>query len=425
MFRYFLLSILVLSPLALASDGDHGTCSEVSSDITICANGTEVTHVTISRRRGYETLDLKNYTSIAPNALQDLKVFSLTLQLGDPSSCEPKAFDLTAESFNGVGARLRYLYINCWDVPKESNVLKNCPILSKVELKTSSLTEIPKVLLKDLSFLDMFIVEGHRIRSLDDSSFSGMPDHVELMYINDGPLESIQGSPFRNLRGLGRFSLKNNKISDLQPGVFNGLVNVEKLSLELNLIEKIRKNVFTSDLAKLKGIDIRNNRIKDIESGAFYGVSMNGLFLTNNSLETLPAGALDGIKGLSMLELSGNKFSVIPSHYFSDLRDLQWLKINNGALSRIEAYGLTGSKYSSIEIRNNPNLTELLTDAFNGVRGSTVILKMENNNIKIVQDNAFRNADLFTIYLSGNPVEDRNVTRWGVSEKTSVYFRDL
>uniref|UniRef100_A0A6V7IK20 LRRCT domain-containing protein n=1 Tax=Bracon brevicornis TaxID=1563983 RepID=A0A6V7IK20_9HYME len=420
MSQFGLLFILTITSVVLISASNE-SCVQQDADVTICSSGRVITQV-LSHQRSL-SLDLANYDSIAPNALNDLRLYSLSFNFGDSSTCEPRTFDLTPESFNGVGSGLETLHITCWDPPKDSEALKFCSRLTKVELIRSGLTEPPKTLLKALEGLDMFIVEGHRIETLDDDSFSGFPAWVQLMYLNDGSLETIQGSPFKNMHYLARLSLKNNKIRHLTPKTFAGLGKLEKINLEHNLIEKIVGGVFSSAHRWLKGIDLRNNRIVDIEEEAFYGAPMIGLFLMNNSLETLPVRAFDGAKQLRVLNLSANKFTVIPSHYFVNLEHLESLIINSGALSKIEPYGLAGPKYGSLEIRYNHNLTQLDTDSFNGVEGRP-ILKLEDNNIKFIQDNSFRNAKAFAIYLTGNPLQDHDITRWGVDPTTYVSFKN-
>uniref|UniRef100_A0A6V7ILT6 LRRCT domain-containing protein n=1 Tax=Bracon brevicornis TaxID=1563983 RepID=A0A6V7ILT6_9HYME len=278
-----LFLIFALVPLVAAGEGDHISCVQQGEDLTICSNGTEITQVTGSKN--FLVLNLENYSSIAPNALKDVRTYSLTLNLGDPSTCEPRDFGFTPESFSVICDGLPTLEISCWNVPKDSNALDLCSKLIKVTLTKSGLTEVPKTLVKNLSLMDTFRVKGHRIKTLGNDAFSGFPTNLRVLDIHDGSLESIEGSPFKNLGEVRLFSLKNNGINDLSPGIFDNLVKVRKMSLEGNQLEKIKKNVFTSALTDLRGLDLSNNRIKDVEDGAFDDVPITGLQLIGNPLE--------------------------------------------------------------------------------------------------------------------------------------------
>ena len=93
-----------------------------------------------------------------------------------------------------------------------------------------------------------------------------------------------------------------NQISEIEPGGFNGLSNLEYLEILSNRLE------------------IQSNNISSIEDNTFLNLNkLEALFLLNNNLKTLSSRVFCGLTSLNALHLELNHLSTLPADVFSHL----------------------------------------------------------------------------------------------------------
>uniref|UniRef100_A0A6V7JVM3 Uncharacterized protein n=1 Tax=Bracon brevicornis TaxID=1563983 RepID=A0A6V7JVM3_9HYME len=411
---------LLASVASAVSSSEIGsiTCVYQYANFTICSRASELINVTHKGNSKFLQLELYNHTSIGPHTFASVQLVWLILIFSHPSTGEPRSVDLRPESFNGLEATLRTLDIYCWIVPHDSTPLSFLQNLESLTLQQSQLTEVPKNLLKDLRNLKQFVVKSHNIKTISDDSFSMLNPNIEVIFLEDGDLEFIQGKPFRNFTRLRMLSFTRNKLSDLQAGVFDGLVRMRTIKLGSNLLSKVKRDIFTPEHRVLTNVDLSDNQISEIEESAFPDIDVVMLSLAKNRLETLPVGAFSNLKLLRLLDLSRNRIRRISS-YFNGLDNLRKLLIDSNEISRIEPFAFCGLTLEALRIRYNANLTELATDTFNGLTIGG-FLELQFNNSSNIKDDAFRNLKAFDILLSGNPLRSIDRVRWGVGKDIIV-----
>ena len=103
---------------------------------------------------------------------------------------------------------------------------------------------------------------GNRIKSY-------LPETLNLNYKD---IKAIKPGAFKDMARLEwLLTLKDNRISSIDPYTFQGLNKLQELSLAKNKIQILKSNAFVG-LHSLKYIDLRGNRITRIENGAFAGL---------------------------------------------------------------------------------------------------------------------------------------------------------
>ncbi|XP_043916354.1 peroxidasin homolog [Protopterus annectens] len=126
--------------------------------------------------------------------------------------------------------------------------------------------------------------------------------------------------------------LRFNRIRDLQSGSFKKLTNLNTLLLNNNLIKRIPRKVF-EDLESLQYLYIYKNEIHTIDHQAFKGlVSLEQLYLHFNNIEVLDPDTFDGLPKLERLFLHNNRISRIPTETFSRLNSLKRLRLDSNKL---------------------------------------------------------------------------------------------
>uniref|UniRef100_A0A8C5DGM8 Slit homolog 1 protein-like n=1 Tax=Gouania willdenowi TaxID=441366 RepID=A0A8C5DGM8_GOUWI len=111
------------------------------------------------------------------------------------------------------------------------------------------------------------------------------------------------------LRGGSQLNLSNNKISEIEDGAFEGAASVMELHLTANHLESVRGSMFKG-MEGLRMLMLRNNRISCIHNGSFTGLhNVRLLSLYDNQLRTILPGAFDTLPNLSTLNLLANPFN--------------------------------------------------------------------------------------------------------------------
>lgn len=109
---------------------------------------------------------------------------------------------------------------------------------------------------------------------------------------------------FSDLSQCTQLSVADNQLTALEPGTFNGLVNLEKLWLSDNKIAQIPANIF-SQLSRCTLLVLNNNEISNIEPGSFNGLdAIEVLWLGGNRLTSLSPAVLQGLPRPLELALS-------------------------------------------------------------------------------------------------------------------------
>ncbi|XP_017332074.1 peroxidasin [Ictalurus punctatus] len=127
--------------------------------------------------------------------------------------------------------------------------------------------------------------------------------------------------------------LRFNKIKDLQPGSFRRLRNLNTLLLNNNHIRRIPKGTF-EDLENLKYLYLYKNEIQSIDQHAFKGlVSLEQLYLHFNNIEALEPESFIHLPKLERLFLHNNRITHLALGTFSHLQSMKRLRLDSNTLN--------------------------------------------------------------------------------------------
>ncbi|XP_023663422.2 peroxidasin isoform X1 [Paramormyrops kingsleyae] len=127
--------------------------------------------------------------------------------------------------------------------------------------------------------------------------------------------------------------LRFNKIKEIQPGSFRQLKNLNTLLLNNNQIRRIPRGAF-EDLENLKYLYLYKNEIQSIDRQAFKGlVSLEQLYLHFNNIETLEPQAFTHLPKLERLFLHNNRITHLVFGTFSHLQSMKRLRLDSNTLN--------------------------------------------------------------------------------------------
>ncbi|XP_073503059.1 slit homolog 2 protein isoform X3 [Phyllobates terribilis] len=141
-----------------------------------------------------------------------------------------------------------------------------------------------------------------------------IPDHIPQytaeLRLNNNEFTVLEATGiFKKLPQLRKINLSNNKITDIEEGAFDGANGVNELILTSNRVENVHRKMFKG-LDGLKSLMLRSNHITCVNNDSFTGLSsVRLLSLYDNQIVTVAPGAFDTLHSLSTLNLLGNPFN--------------------------------------------------------------------------------------------------------------------
>ncbi|RLW09103.1 hypothetical protein DV515_00002901 [Chloebia gouldiae] len=141
-----------------------------------------------------------------------------------------------------------------------------------------------------------------------------IPDHIPQytaeLRLNNNEFSVLEATGiFKKLPQLRKINLSNNKITDIEEGAFDGASGVNELLLTSNRLETVQHKMFKG-LESLKTLMLRSNRVSCVGNDSFTGLSsVRLLSLYDNQITTVAPGSFDTLHSLSTLNLLANPFN--------------------------------------------------------------------------------------------------------------------
>uniref|UniRef100_A0A8C0F402 Slit guidance ligand 1 n=1 Tax=Bubo bubo TaxID=30461 RepID=A0A8C0F402_BUBBB len=137
-----------------------------------------------------------------------------------------------------------------------------------------------------------------------------IPQSTAELRLNNNEISVLEATGiFKKLPHLKKINLSNNKVSEIEDGAFEGASSVSELHLTVNQLESVRSGMFRG-LDGLRTLMLRNNRISCIHNDSFTGLrNVRLLSLYDNQISTITPGAFDTLQSLSTLNLLANPFN--------------------------------------------------------------------------------------------------------------------
>ena len=252
------------------------------------------------------------------------------------------------------------------------------------------------------------------------------PSNVRFLSWADSVLHIIKPRSFLKFGStLEKLYLNNINLQHLEPGVFAGLLNLQKLGLEDNMLEGIPVGIF-SRMTKLEWLDLKYNKIHRIEIGAFDRLlQLQLLYLNGNVLSEIQvgmfrqmnrlirldiayntilrhmAGAFETLENLITLRLTGNMLSEIHVGSFKGLIKLEKLSLGTNMIYVIEAGAFKDSIQLNHIFLSGNMITEIREGVFSGLM-NLVELYVERNLIHKIEAGAFSDLENLPVLSVSN-----------------------
>ncbi|XP_044739774.1 carboxypeptidase N subunit 2-like [Chrysoperla carnea] len=273
--------------------------------------------------------------------------------------------------------------------------------LEHLKLDLNNLTKLTNGVFDNLINLKSLSIKHNLINSIDENCFSNMTELTDLdlsenqinelskiylksLLITGNEIVMIQPKTFANLFSLTTLDLSKNKLQTIDKGVFDARNkdNYSKLTLVVinyNVLTRLGNDSFLP-LTRVTHLDLRSNKIMEIEVGAFRTMEMVEIIsLRFNLLETIPNGLFTNLANLEEIDLYGNRLKILPDYIFSNLQSVKSINLNYNNLNYLSPLALKDSS----------------------VRDLTIYF----NNVTFIEDEFFINSQLKRFVFYKNPIQ--------------------
>ncbi|XP_045163544.2 leucine-rich repeat-containing protein 15-like [Mercenaria mercenaria] len=212
---------------------------------------------------------------------------------------------------------------------------------------------------------------------------SPIPKDTFVIDLTQNKINTLNKLP--DLPELQSFRMSLNEIRVIKGGDFEAASSLMSLDLSTNSISKVYKHGFQG-LINLETISLNGNKIKEIGQIFRNTPALNSLRLGNNEIETIEEENFEKNNMIKMLDLSNNKISSIHGNAFKNMDMLRYLIISNNPITTLSdltfsSTMLSLADFSNCQLESVPRtMPPSLTD-----------FRLGNNRITAINDEDFNN----------------------------------
>lgn len=281
--------------------------------------------------------------------------------------------------------------------------------LTTLNISYNLITSLGKGTFKGLKSLQVLDVSDNQIETIHLGAFKDTND-LQVLDLSNNKITSFNDDLiFNNLGKLRVVSLQGNQIIDIPSEIFKHLptASMEELKLSANLIETLEEHSFPSAIfSKLKKLTLGSNVIRDIHRSTFNSLhSLSVLDLSDNNLTFIPTEQLSKLSQLTELDLSTNMFKEVKPVAFQSLFHLKILRLSfMSHLSKIDSRAFVDNiRLETVIMDYNSNIKTIPTRIFHG-NHHLIHVSIRENALSTIDSSHFPLDRLKSLDLSGNPL---------------------
>ena len=218
--------------------------------------------------------------------------------------------------------------------------------------------------------------------------------NITILDLSRNQIVTIQKHTFIKLMDLTRLYLRNNRISYIEDGAFNGLSNVEILDLRANKLIDIP---YISNMP-LRYLRMATNPIPWLNTSRFANLPIKLLTLNRMYLDNV--GSFPVLRDLAEINLNRNRITKLSHGFLDGFNSLKKLILDHNRLPSIPWIGSASTYVETLDLHQNrfysiPDLRDYL---------SLSSLDLSENYISSVPESSLAHMGSGTVDLRSNPI---------------------
>ncbi|GAB1609680.1 leucine-rich repeats and immunoglobulin-like domains protein 3 isoform X2 [Argonauta hians] len=281
----------------------------------------------------------------------------------------------------------------------------NC-LGSFVDCSKQGFLHVPPDLPSWVEFLDL---QSNKIMDIHPNDFSGLVK-LKKLDLGSNKITHINQSVFKHLSNLKELKLSYNHLSEMP--YFGKNYSLEQLHLHHNWIRSIDSSVLNG-LPKLRMLDLNFNHIYNITTGTFHaGLNLHQLYLNNNRVRRVEKHSFDNLTSLELLKMNKNKLDHLPKLLFEKLTKLKCLEMSRNKFTVIEGLSFRGLDNLQILKLKRNFISSLKDGSFFGL-GKIQNLQLNHNNITSISKGWLYGLEtLKQLSLTHNSIKSVELDGW-------------
>ncbi|XP_011875216.1 PREDICTED: chaoptin [Vollenhovia emeryi] len=257
-------------------------------------------------------------------------------------------------------------------------------------LASGSIIECPKLVTISLAYNRIQKMERNALYGLSSLRFLHL-EFNKLTVLDLGAISEIGGPDFA-------LNVSYNAIAFVDSG--SAMNNLTRLDLGFNNISHLSADTFygTPDL---KNLYLQNNFLATIDPGTFAFPHLEILNLGNNKINTLRKQSFHGLESLQWLNLGGNEIAQLSTEQFRNLKSLRILNLSNNKIRSLPKDVFQGTRLEILDLSHN-KFTVVPSSSFLEVGYTLRDLNMAENFLDHLDSTAFPTSQLVSLNLAQN-----------------------
>ncbi|KAL5021613.1 hypothetical protein ScPMuIL_000768 [Solemya velum] len=234
--------------------------------------------------------------------------------------------------------------------------------------------------------ISKLVLTNSFVQQIADNTFTKLGNLKELD-LSHNNIESIKNNAFNGLQSLQVLDLSNNRLSGITD-IFTGLNNIQTLDLSYNQIANLPDGCFHSQ-TRLRSLTLDGNRLNSLRGYAFQGLSnLQILSLKKCGMRTIANDLFSIIRNIKKMDISENSLTDIPNNQeFRNLHSLKELYLQKNQISNLISQQFSGMSLEILDLSGN-QIRQLLSDTFQYFNARS--LDLSTNQLQRIETNAFR-----------------------------------
>ncbi len=282
-----------------------------------------------------------------------------------------------------------------------TNVCNRTTQVKNIIVKTLK-KECNQINIEDLKLIKTFSYDYDRnLTNLQPNDFEGLTE-LEKISITNTKITTLPARIFKDNKQIVKLQLGYNAITSLPEDIFQGLGSLQQVSLVYNNLTSISDKLF-KDLVNLKSISLHTNPNLVLTDNLFQNnLLLESIELNNCKITSLPTNLFKKLTNLKKLYLYSNLLTTLPDAIFEDLISLTSLRLDSNKIEILsESIFRNSPLLKSVDIFTN--LLKTLPENIFANNLKLESLRFQNNQIQSLPTSVFnRLTELTELYLHEN-----------------------